>query len=130
MENNEVLEIASIPNSRFNDIKAGYKSFYNKEHVRSSSKAPSLSFFTKIAVKENVFVHNSFIEEDIFRFSILFYKTQPFNPKFDSKNIKYENLSNKFLEKRSLKDKELEKNIRKKFPHIEIIKVSNFLFYK
>mgnify|MGYP006097066223 CR=1 FL=1 len=130
LENNEVLEIASIPNSRFNEIKDGYKSFYNKEHVRSSSKAPSLSFFTKIAVKENVFVHNSFIEEDIFRFSILFYKMQPFNPKFDIKNIKYENLSNKFLEKRSLKDKELEKNIRKKFPHIEIIKVSNFLFYK
>mgnify|MGYP003682064225 CR=1 FL=1 len=130
LQNNEVLEIANIPNSRFNKVKDGYKSLYNMENIQTSLKAHSLSFFKELAIKENVFIQSNFSKEDVLMFNVQFCKMKLFSIKEVNDQVKYENLSNKFNEKTNKEDRELELKIRTEFPNVIISKVSNYLLSK
>lgn len=134
LNKNEILEIINIPNERYLNLKDKYKDLFNSDDSlilnntnHDNSIIPSLSFFSKLADKENVFIQTKFNNQDFFKFDVYISKNQYLNIPYSNDIINFQLLSNKLNEKKSLKDKTIEDQILKEFTNIELIKVSNYL---
>jgi hypothetical protein len=135
LKNHEIIEIINIPNERFINLTEKYKVLFNSENLLFSNNSiqlnstviPSVSFFTILAEKENVHLQTKFNKDDFFKFNAYFSKKLNFNLPCTNDVRNLQLLSNKLIEKKSGKDKELIEQINILYPDIEFIKVSNFL---
>ncbi|MDG1689725.1 MAG: class I SAM-dependent methyltransferase [Flavobacteriales bacterium] len=131
INNHELLEIINIPNPRILSQENEYNFLFNSNKLNQiSSCSPCWSFSNELNMIKNSFFQTNFIEEDIFKFTAQFCKTQSFTNYNDNEEIEFQCLSNRFHENKSAKDLEFENQIKKKFPALEFIKISNFLFLR
>jgi 2-polyprenyl-3-methyl-5-hydroxy-6-metoxy-1,4-benzoquinol methylase len=135
LNKNEVLEISNIPNSRYIHIANKYielfpsddSLFFNNTFLQNDIVIPSVSFFTVLAEKENVFIHTKFNKEDFLKFDVYLSKEEYFNIPQSNDEINLQLLSNKLEEKKNNKDKVIEEQIHRIFSGVQLIKVSNYL---
>lgn len=136
LNSNEVLEIINIPNERYINLKDKYKDLFNFDDslilskINLNSIIPSLSFFSELADKKNVFVQTKFNNEDFFKFNAYFSIKKHFCIPCSDNRINFQQLSNKLNEKKSSFDKEFEEDIKREYSDLKLYKVSNYLFNK
>jgi 2-polyprenyl-3-methyl-5-hydroxy-6-metoxy-1,4-benzoquinol methylase len=138
IKNNQVLKIFNIPNIRYNNIANKYielfpsddSLLFNYTFLQNNIVIPSVSFFTVLAEKENVFIQTKFNKEDFLKFDVYFSKEEYFNIPQSNDEINLQLLSNKLEEKKNNKDKAIEEQIHRIFSGVQLIRVSNYLLDK